>query len=62
MTFSNGGTIRQKTTARVWNNADRSNSLIEWRAHLYNYGLNGISLYSVGFELFKKVLLVEVGI
>ena len=35
---------------------------IEWRAHVSNHGLNGISLYFVGFELFKKVLLVALGI
>ena len=30
--------------------------------HLFNHGLNGISLHSVGLELFKKVLLVGLGI
>ena len=30
--------------------------------HLSSHGLNGISLHSVGFELFKKVLLVALGI
>ena len=42
--------------------ADRSNSKIEWQTDLANYDLNGISLHSVGFELFKKVLLVALGI
>ena len=62
VTFSKGGTIRQKANARAWNHADRSNSKIEWRTHLSNNGLNGISLHSVGFELFKTVLLVALGI
>ena len=32
------------------------------RTHLSNHGLNGISLHFVGLELFKKVLLVALGI
>ena len=59
VTFSKGGTIRQKANARAWNHADHSNSKIEWRTHLSYHGLNDISLHSVGFELFKKVLLVR---
>ena len=62
VTFSNRGTIRQKANARAWNYADCPNSKIEWRTHLSNDVLNGISLHSVGFELFKKVLLVALGI
>ena len=27
---------------------------MKWRTHLYNNSINGISLHSVGFELFKK--------
>ena len=50
--FSKAGTIRQKANARAWNHADHSNSNIEWRTHLSNYSLNGISLHSAGFELF----------
>ena len=34
----------------------------ENRTNTFNYGLNGISLHSVGFELFKKVLPVALGI
>ena len=43
------GTIRQKVNARACKTVS-------------NHGLNGISLHSVGFELFKKVLLVALGI
>ena len=32
------------------------------RKRLSNHGLNGISLHSVGFESFKKVLLVALGV
>ena len=42
VTFSKGGTIRQKANARAWNHADRSNSKIEWRTHLSNHGLIGV--------------------
>ena len=56
------GTIRQKANARSRYHADRSNSNIEWRTHLSNHSLNGISLHFVGFELFKKALLVALGI
>ena len=64
MIFSTGDTctIRQKANARAWNHADRSNPKIEWRTHLSNHDLNGVSLHSVGFEIFKKVLLVALGI
>ena len=62
MTYSKGVTIRQKANARARNPADRSNLKIARRTHLSNHGLNGISLHSVGFELFKKVLLVALGI
>ena len=33
----------------------------EWQTHFSNHDLNGISQHSVGFELFKKVLLVALG-
>ena len=62
VTFSKGGTVRQKANAHAWNHADHSNLNTEWRTHLSKHGLNGISLHSVGFELFKKVLLVALGI
>ena len=62
MTFSKRGTIRQKANVRAWNHADRSNPKTEWRTYLANNGLNGISLHLAGFELFKKMLLVALGI
>ena len=62
VTFSKVGTIRQKQNARPSNQADLSNSKIELRTHLSYHSINGISLHSVGFELFKKVLLVPLGI
>ena len=39
-----------------------SNTKIGWVTHLSNHAWNGISLLYVGFELFKKVLLVALGI
>ena len=62
VTFSKGCNLGQKANSRAWNHADRSNAIIEWRTHLSNHDLNGISLHSIGFELLKKVLLVVLGI
>ena len=60
MTFSKEGTVRQKAnestqivqTRKL--NDEHINFIFPW--------LNGISLHSDGFELFKKVLLVALGI
>ena len=57
MTFSNGGTIKQKAIARAQNHVDLSTRKLNDK-HIYH----GISLHSVGFELFKKLLLVALGI
>ena len=40
----------------------KSLNLENGMTHLSNYGVNGISLHYVGFELIKKVLLVALGI
>ena len=57
VTFSKGATTRQKANAY-----HEITQILQTRTHLSNHALNGISLHYVGFELFKKVLLVALGI
>ena len=52
--------IRQKAIARTGKHVDRENSTIKWLTHLSYNRLNGIILHR--YELFKKVLLVALGI
>ena len=50
--------IKKKTKQKKKN----SPTATRVRSSISKYGLNGISLHSVDFELFKKVLLVALGI